>query len=100
MKWIFENDPDGGFRMSGMQDETGWWWKVTVHCVKCGECCRDSGPEWKFNREKGCWWLDIKTSLCNLKMYRPFGCGCSNPYTIPEYCSVRMEKIDDPSSLL
>ena len=101
MKYIFEN-----MVMKGMQDHTGQWWKVVEDCVRCGKCCKETNPNWCFakDEEGGCIYLekedDGKTFRCDLRGYRPFGCCCNDPHTVPEYCSVVLEKIDDPTTLL
>lgn len=92
--------------MIGMQDHHGQWWKVVKDCIRCGQCCMDSPPSWEFAQDDivgGCTFLKEQedgTYLCGLKGYRPFGCCCNDPHTIPKYCSVVLEKIDDPVPLL
>jgi len=99
-RFVFEEH-----RMVGMRDHTGQWWKVVEDCVRCGKCCMDVPMYWRFyDKEKGCKYLELeddgKTYRCDLGAYRPIGCSCNSPFSIVEYCSVKLEKIDDPSSLL
>jgi hypothetical protein len=101
-KYIFDD-----MTMVGLRDYTGQWWKVVQGCVRCGQCCDNSGPGWIFGfgeRKEGCKYLkeeaDGKTYRCDLGVLRPFGCSCNHPYSKKEFCSVRLEKIDEPSSLL
>ena len=100
MKYIFEH-----MTMIGMQDHTGQWWKVVEHCARCGKCCMDIGANWLYPDGKGgCVHLELEedneTYRCDLRVYRPQGCSTNDPFTRPDFCSHRMEKIDDPSSLL
>ena len=105
MKYIFEH-----MVMIGLQDHTGQWWKVVEGCARCGKCCMTvatlpHGVRWHFHdEEKGCVYLgkedDGKTYRCDLKGYRPFGCCCNSPFSALDYCSVILEKVDEPSSLL
>lgn len=102
MKFIFEH-----MTMIGMQDHEGQWWKVVEHCARCGQCCDDAGPGWIFGIGElleGCKYLekeaDGETYRCDLRGNRPQACGCNSPFSKKEYCSVKFEKIDDPSSLL
>jgi hypothetical protein len=97
VKYIFET-----YKMVGMRDHLGQWWKVTQDCVRCGECCNDCGPEWHFAQDEivgGCKYLeeyeDSGKFLCRLRSSRPFACCCNDPHTIPEYCSVVLEKITE-----
>jgi hypothetical protein len=98
--YIFED-----MKMLGMKDHTGQWWRIIQDCVRCGECCRDIGPNWYFSDgDCGCIYLekeaDGKTYRCDLKGSRPFNCCGNSPFSDLEYCKVVLEKIDDPSSLL
>lgn len=91
--------------MKGMRDHKGQWWKVTQGCARCGACCRDMDFNWHFADGKGgCTYLkledDEKTYRCDLKGYRPFGCCGNNPEYPLEGCSVVLERIDDPTTLL
>lgn len=92
--------------MIGMRDHLGQWWKVVQDCVRCGQCCMDQGPTWKFAEDEimgGCVFLEERENdlyRCSLMMYRPLGCGVTNPHTIPKYCSIIMEKIDSPDELV
>ena len=66
----------------------------------------DQGPTWKFAEDEimgGCVFLEERENdlyRCSLMMYRPLGCGVTNPHTIPKYCSIIMEKIDSPDELV
>jgi hypothetical protein len=102
VKYIFEH-----MTMIGLQDHTGQWWEVVQHCVRCGQCCDDAGPDWVFGlgeRKEGCKYLELEDEggihRCDLRGKRPFTCSCNSPFSKKEYCSVRFEKIDEPSSLL
>ena len=102
MKYIFE-----GIKMLGMKDHKGQWWKVAQDCIRCGECCLDQGPGWHFAQDEylgGCKYLaeeDDKSGYrCLLGAYRPIGCCINSPFVPEEYCSVKLEKIDDPVELL
>jgi hypothetical protein len=101
-KYIFE-----GFKMVGMRDHTGQWWKVAQDCTQCGQCCMDQTPHWHFAQDDmvgGCKYLaeedDGSKYRCLLGAYRPFGCCGNSPFSDLDYCSVKLEKIDDPSNLL
>lgn len=102
VKWIYE-----GIKLVGLRDHIGQWWKVTQDCVQCGKCCKDVPLTWMLGRDKhgACKYLEEYGDqpgvyFCSLGSYRPFGCCGNSPFSTVEYCSVRFEKIDDPSSLL
>jgi hypothetical protein len=101
MKTIFSH-----MTMIGLQDHEGQWWKVVEHCARCGQCCDNKGPGWHFGFGEileGCKYLekeDDGTHRCDLRSSRPLSCSCNSPFSKADYCSVRFEKIDEPSSLL
>jgi hypothetical protein len=92
--------------MIGMRDHLGQWWKVTQDCTRCGQCCMDQGPSWKFAEDKimgGCKYLEELDSgeyNCSLRMYRPLGCAASYPNKLPEYCSVKFKKVKSGAVVL
>ncbi len=96
-------------KMIGMRDHKGQWWKIVQDCVRCGECCKSMGPGWWFGMGKdltGCKYLESEEDAtiypyrCDLGGFRPFGCSCNSPFSKVDYCSVVLEKINDPSPLL
>jgi hypothetical protein len=96
--------------MVGMQDHHGQWWEVVEDCAVCGQCCIDmkgvvfpKHDNWV--QENGvCKYLDMSREdikPCLLYPHRPYGtCTNNNPHTMPEYCKMKMEKINEPLSLL
>ena len=100
MKFIYEH-----MTMIGMQDHLGQWWKVAKFCARCGECCKNIGTPWVFSDgAAGCIYLkkedDGETYRCDLRGYRPQICSQDSPFSKLDYCSVKLVKIDGPSSLL
>jgi len=99
-RYIFEHSV-----MVAVRDHKGQWWKVVRDCVRCGQCCMDTSRTWKFALDDiigGCRYLEeLDDGLynCELRSYRPFGCCCNNPHTIPEYCSVVLEKITEEEAI-
>jgi len=98
-KYIFD-----GIKMVGLKDHNGQWWKVVKDCAQCGQCCLSVGNPWWFANEEGaCKYLKLHEGgkyLCGLGSSRPFSCCISDPEGIEDFCTVVLEKIDDPSSLL
>ena len=95
-----------GIKMLGTRDHTGQWWKVVQDCVQCGKCCMDVPPTWVFPRDKSgaCIYLEMdafnNVYFCSLADKRPITCCENSPFSTVEYCSVKLEKIDDPNCLL
>jgi hypothetical protein len=71
--------------------EKGIWYKVTVPCNMCGECCKKAPENWWLERNEKGWCKYLRSHendkyICVADI--PFGCA-SGDYAEEDWCIVK-----------